>query len=144
MSAFHLVIIQSPAASDVGRRFDLERGTWRVLGRALSQLDATIPLTQNGDKALDADRQDLVDRRVGQAGPARIRSGAKRGPDVDLHDEQASRTHAMVFLDTEGALSVVDLMSTNGTQVNKRTIQDVDVQPGDVVLVGKTHVEVRR
>jgi hypothetical protein len=140
MARVSLTITAAPVASDVGRRFDVDPGSWRVLGRALSQQDATVPLTRDGDRALDADRQDLVDRRLGS--PARVRTGSRRGPDVDLQDGKCSRTHAMVFVDAHGGVSVVDLMSTNGTTVNGEPIQDADLSAGDVVGVGQTRLIV--
>lgn len=132
----YLEVTSAPRAEEVGRRFDLEPGTWRVLGRTLSEMDATMPMTRDGDRALDSHRQQMVDQRVG--GPARVRTGARRGPDVDLADGGVSRTHAMVFRDAKGAASVVDLMSTNGTRVNNQTVLDQDLMVGDDVQVGGT------
>jgi hypothetical protein len=54
-----------------------------------------------------------------------------------LDDDKISRTHAMFFLDEDGA-SVVDLLSTNGTHVNGERITDADLHEGDIVNIGKT------
>ena len=66
----------------------------------------------------------------------------RRERDVLLDDEKVSRTHAMVFLDEEGA-SIVDLVSTNGTLVNGRRVRDKDLAPGDLINIGKTRFLVR-
>ena len=135
---FQLRIVAAPKAQDVGQAYAVEPGTWRVLGRAATAGDATVQLTRNGERALDADRQNLVNKAVGGTQRVRTAGNNRRAPDVDLQDDGVSRTHAMVFVDAEGAASVVDLMSTNGTMVNGRDVQDADLQPGDQVAVGGT------
>ena len=56
---------------------------------------------------------------------------------IVVDDHKASRHHALVRVTAEGAL-LQDLGSTNGTFVNGERISDRVLQPGDVVLVGRT------
>ena len=123
--------------SDKGMRYTVEAGTYRVIGRSGDQSDSTIHLTRDGDRFLDADQQALVEEmfqsRASRCLRTRIR---RRGSDILIDDTSVSRTHAVVFADTEG-VSVADLMSTNGTKVNGTPIHDMDLQPGDVIQIGK-------
>ncbi|MEW5847360.1 MAG: FHA domain-containing protein [Myxococcota bacterium] len=135
---YWLEIVEGP---NTGVRLALEPGSYRVLGRASSGSDSTIQLTREGDRHLDFERQQIVNRVVfgGNAPAPRVRGTARRrAADVDLQDDGVSRTHAMVFLDEHGNASVVDLMSTNGTQVNDAHVEDCDLNPGDVIRVGGT------
>ena len=59
---FQLRIVAAPKAQDVGQAYAMEPGSWRVLGRAATAGDATVQLTRNGERALDADRQNLVNQ----------------------------------------------------------------------------------
>jgi hypothetical protein len=79
--------------------------------------------------------------------PAETHALAGRSADMDilLEDTFVSSKHAMFEVTAEG-LSVEDLRSTNGTQVNGTTIGDSTVlEEGDQVAVGDTvfQVEVR-
>lgn len=68
-----------------------------------------------------------------------------RGDDVDvtLEDGFASHRHAR-FTPADGAWTVEDLGSRNGTAVNGRTIAEpTALRAGDTVRVGETTLEVR-
>jgi hypothetical protein len=56
---------------------------------------------------------------------------------VPLSDPQVSRRHAEVRRDDFG-FKVVDLGSTNGTQVNGVTVKEQSLADGDVIVVGST------
>lgn len=61
-----------------------------------------------------------------------------READIMLNDTQVSRRHARL-VSTEGAFSIEDLGSTNGTKVNGTSLsvgQVQPIQPGDVVSFG--------
>jgi len=62
-----------------------------------------------------------------------------RMPDcaVPLSDPQASRRHAEVRRDDFG-FKVVDLGSTNGTQVNGVVVKEHSLNDGDVIVIGAT------
>jgi len=69
------------------------------------------------------------------------------GREVDdglrLDDEQISRRHALIRQRGDGALEIEDLGSLNGTWVNDRRINTiVRLQPGDVLRLGATTIEV--
>jgi pSer/pThr/pTyr-binding forkhead associated (FHA) protein len=138
-SQLYLEVVAGP---DQGQRYPLMPGTYRVIGRAPHASDTTTQMTRDGDRALDPDSQRMVDNAFQRSRRPvdRVRSHRRRAADVELHDDGVSRSHAMVFLDEHGQASLVDLMSTNGTQLNGETIQDADLQPGDVISVGATRL----
>lgn len=143
MPSLWLHVVETPDKSAQGTRVELQAGTYRVVARVQAAHDETQQLTQDGDRALDPDRQQIVNRVVGASAPTRVGRGAhKRAPDLGLMDDGVSRTHAMVFRDEQGHVSVVDLMSTNGTSVNGQQVQDADLRAGDVVRVGGTRLQV--
>jgi hypothetical protein len=63
-----------------------------------------------------------------------------RMPDcaVPLSDPQVSRRHAEVRRGEFGGFKVVDLGSTNGTQVNGVTVKEHALNDGDEIVVGAT------
>lgn len=67
----------------------------------------------------------------------------REGADVSIEDPEISRRHAVVRV-VEGSLVVEDLNSLNGTWVNGRRIAlPTLVEPGDLVTVGTTVIEIR-
>jgi pSer/pThr/pTyr-binding forkhead associated (FHA) protein len=63
---------------------------------------------------------------------------------VRLDDTYASQHHAKLST-RDGGWFLEDLGSTNGTYLNDRRLTaPVQVQPGDVVRIGKTVMELRR
>jgi pSer/pThr/pTyr-binding forkhead associated (FHA) protein len=137
-----LVAVEGP---DRGMRYTVEEGSYRVLARAQDDSTSTVQMTNDGARALDKDAQARADealRGPGTSGGDRARTAfRKRGPDIVLKDGSVSRTHALVFVERD-AISVADLMSTNGTRVNGDTIRDVDLREGDVIHLGKTKLRV--
>lgn len=130
-----LVAVEGP---DKGMRFTIEENTYRVLARISDERSSTIQMTPEGDRALDKEQEQYVDDVLSRRSRTHFK---KRGPDIVLRDGSVSRTHALVFVE-KGAVSVVDLMSTNGTKVNGSLIKDVDVKAGDVIHLGKTKLAV--
>ncbi len=53
-------------------------------------------------------------------------------------DTKASRQHAMISRNEEGAWCLADLDSANGTVVNEATVSTVALQENDVVVIGDT------
>ena len=61
--------------------------------------------------------------------------------DMVLVEEMVSRKHARIAL-TEGAISIEDLGSTNGTFVNGEKVQQGNLREGDRVLIGTNILKV--
>lgn len=133
-----LVAVEGP---DKGMRFTIEENTYRVLARAADERSSTLQMTLDGDRALDREQEQLVDDMLAARGRGTRTQFKKRGPDIVLRDGSVSRTHALVFVE-RAAISVVDLMSTNGTKVNGSLVKDVDLAAGDVIHIGKTKLRV--
>lgn len=133
------VAVEGP---DRGMRYTVEEGTYRVLARAQDDSTSTIQMTPEGDRLLDTEARARAEQLFARHGGDRSRTAfRKRGPDIVLKDGSVSRTHALIFVDKD-AVSVADLMSTNGTRVNGAGISDVDVREGDVIHLGKTRLRV--
>ena len=63
--------------------------------------------------------------------------------DITLEDANVSRRHAEVRRIGDG-YSLVDLGSTNGTEVNGQRIQETALMNGDVISVGTTRITFER
>lgn len=75
--------------------------------------------------------------------PGASTMGRSHRCEVVLPDPSASRQHALISLEG-GRVTVQDLGSSNGTLVNGSVTQgEVEIQDGDLVLVGETEVQVR-
>jgi len=73
----------------------------------------------------------------------RVVIGRSKDADVQVSDPNVSRRHAEVR--QEGAAYwVVDLDSTNGTEVNGRRLKRAKLRPGDTITVGSTEVVFRK
>lgn len=61
-----------------------------------------------------------------------------RNPDADVQigDPSISRRHCQFFLNGEGALSVRDFDSMNGTYIDDKRISRAVLAPGEIVQVG--------
>jgi DNA-binding NtrC family response regulator len=67
--------------------------------------------------------------------------------DVRITDERASRLHARFHIAVDGALTVEDLQSSNGTFVRGERIetgQRLPIQLGEAVTIGFTHLMIQR
>ena len=88
----------------------------------------------------------LVDVSTGQNYPissTRCILGRERSvADVALRDPNISRRHAELSC-TNGAWSIEDLNSTNGTSVNNRRVDRSPLIPGDIITLGLTTLEFR-
>ncbi|MDX6546725.1 MAG: hypothetical protein QOG33_275 [Gaiellales bacterium] len=69
--------------------------------------------------------------------------GRSSEADVRLEDANASRRHAELRRIGDG-YSLVDLGSTNGTEVNGQRIQETALMNGDVISVGTTKITFER
>jgi hypothetical protein len=83
----------------------------------------------------DGKRQELTKRRAV--------IGRSKDCDIQVADANVSRRHAEVR--QEGAAYwLVDLDSTNGTEINGRRLKRAKLRPGDTITVGATDLVFRR
>ncbi len=66
--------------------------------------------------------------------PTTVGRGAEHG--ICVNHDSISRTHCRFALNGEGALTVRDLNSMNGTYVNDQRVQHALLTPGDQVQLG--------
>lgn len=66
--------------------------------------------------------------------------GSGAGAGIKLEDAAVSSVHAMIKVDSQGSLSVTDLGSEKGTQLDGRVIQNAQLQTGQTLLLGQTRV----
>ncbi|MFC0359733.1 MULTISPECIES: FHA domain-containing protein [Kytococcus] len=132
-------------------------GTPHATGPATSRIDlatgSPVPTHPRTPVAMtDVDAQMIAALRPGTALlliPAGASAGARylldepettvgRAADADilLDDVTVSRHHARFVLSQEGC-RLVDSKSTNGTYVNGEPVEQVDLQEGDEVQIGK-------
>ncbi|MCD0461311.1 ATP-binding protein [Roseiconus lacunae] len=71
------------------------------------------------------------------SGPV-VRIGRDTHNDVQLLDGEASRNHAEIRIDAEGGCTLVDLNSSNGSQVNGHRVSEQRLASGDRVEIGGT------
>jgi pSer/pThr/pTyr-binding forkhead associated (FHA) protein len=77
------------------------------------------------------------DGRKYEVDKRRVVIGRSKDSDIQVSDQNVSRRHAEVR--QEGAAYwVVDLDSTNGTEVNGRRLKRAKLKPGDRITVGAT------
>ena len=65
-----------------------------------------------------------------------MRIGRGLAADLRLDENSVSRRHAIVVQDAQGA-RILDDRSSNGTLVNGRRIEQVDLSDGDVIVLGR-------
>ena len=105
-----------------------------------------VPTEAVSPAQLGMDREHVTLSWDGQQRPVdkqRITLGRSRECDVTVQDANVSRRHAEIR--QEGATYwIVDLDSTNGTEVNGRRVQRAKLADGDVVTIGSTDVRFER
>ena len=95
-------------------------------------------------EASSAPRGFLVIRNGGfegmkyELGVAETIIGRNPTTDITLLDEGISREHAIILCDEDGAYSIEDLQSTNGTKVNGKRIRSCTLADGDEIVIGQT------
>jgi len=58
--------------------------------------------------------------------------------DIQLIDEGVSRRHACVVENEDGSFSIVDLGSSNGTQIGGESVTTAQLSPRDEIAIGAT------
>jgi hypothetical protein len=74
---------------------------------------------------------------------SRIVIGRSKDCDIEISDPNVSRRHAEIRQEGAGHW-VVDLGSTNGTEVNGRRLKRAKLRPGDTITVGSSELVFRR
>jgi pSer/pThr/pTyr-binding forkhead associated (FHA) protein len=70
-----------------------------------------------------------------------IKIGRAASCDIPLEDTSLSRIHAVIEV-SGGAMTLLDLGSANGTEVNGRAVTKAPLQIGDVIRVGNVTIEL--
>ncbi len=116
----------------------------------------TVPVTSTGDRPLTKDDLDTITRladgtallistRGAVAGSRylldedEITVGRDPNADILLDDSTVSRAHA-IFRRVNGAYSVFDAGSLNGTYVNRQRVEHTELKNGDEIILGKFHL----
>ncbi|QVL32406.1 FHA domain-containing protein [Telmatocola sphagniphila] len=73
---------------------------------------------------------------------ALISIGRDRTNGICLNDSEASRKHAEIRMEPAG-IRLVDTGSANGTTVNGRKVQDIFLQPGDRIAIGRSTLQLQ-
>lgn len=133
-----------------GMVFHLERGTCKVIGRALSDPHKTTMFNVDLTLALDESTKNVVQQYISKQfrKPEKGAEGGglgsfKRTSDVILDDISISRLHAMIFYD-EAGVGVLDLVSKNGTYVNGEEVESRLLRKSDAIEVGETRIIFER
>lgn len=113
----------------------------------------TVPVTSTGDRPLTKEDLDtimrlsdgtalLISTRGAVSGSRylldedEITVGRDPRADILLDDSTVSRSHA-VFRRVNGAYSVIDAGSLNGTYVNRQRVGQKQLNNGDEIMIGK-------
>jgi DNA-binding CsgD family transcriptional regulator len=83
-------------------------------------------------------------KRVERLKPGACILGRGLGVDLLFDAEGVSRKHAKLVLDADGAVTLYDLGSRNGTFVNQRKVEIVTLRDGDLVELGDVKLRFGR
>ncbi len=149
------LILRLVSGPDQGRVIELHRGECVVIGREYTA-ESTIEVTAvkamrpTGRMALPKDMVDRAEnllahreRDPGTTAPQFPPSldAYRRRDDIRVADQTVSRLHALIYLDEKGG-GVIDLGSTNGTEVNGKNAAHGTVHNGDKVRLGDLEIAV--
>ncbi|MDR0501568.1 MAG: DUF3662 domain-containing protein [Coriobacteriales bacterium] len=121
----------------------------QIVSESVGSSNAIPASASNSDASLTSNAQvigvaHLFNQNSGQKIPMTSRlmtCGRDRHCDIALDDANASRRHACFEQNALGAWSVTDLQSTNGTQVNGKTVERAILRSGDALTIGTTVLE---
>ena len=110
-----------------------------LVGRAAAALGMTLDeRASDGGTRLEIRLEDTPYLSF-PLGRRKVLIGRHSHNEVNLRDGSVSRHHAMIVPE-ENRWVLVDLNSTNGTQVNGRAIQHHVLVDGDEILIGRFHI----
>jgi hypothetical protein len=81
----------------------------------------------------------LEDRRIPLRGETVV-LGRSRECDIHLVDPNVSRRHAEVRPEGPGSYTLIDLGSTNGTELNGRRVSHAHLSEGDSIVIGQAEL----
>ncbi len=138
--------LAGPVAIELNRREDLTMGRFLVTSRAsaaVSQASGPPPSDTGLRRAPVVIEVNGAKHAVPETG---LVLGRGEEADLRINDPGVSRRHAEIRISTSGGqmtVSVVDLGSTNGTQVDGRRVQQAMLRDGTQIVIGNTTVIVR-
>jgi len=149
------LILRLVSGPDQGRVIELHRGECVVIGREYTT-EATVEVTAvkairpSGRMALPKEMvsraENLLAHRERDPGstapqfPPSLDSYRRRD-DIRVTDQTVSRLHALIYLDEKGG-GLIDLGSTNGSEVNGKNTAHFAIQNGDRVRLGDLEISV--
>jgi len=142
------LILTITEGEDKGRKIVVERGSCKVLGRAVDQAETVLKEAGqmelgDGDilhimKYLASSEEETSEKIGEDVNPF---GSYSRSDDAILHDNAISRVHAMIFFGQQGA-GILDVGSTNGTFVNEERVNVMTLSPGDEIGMGDIQFQV--
>lgn len=123
---------------------DLRRGSFRIeseMSEETGPPPADVAPRAPGGPVLALVENGEVLREFALSGQT-MTIGRLEGSEIEIKDPGASRRHAEIRRDGRG-YRVVDLGSTNGTEVNGRPITEHVLEAGDRITIGHTTLEFR-
>ncbi len=138
--------LAGPVTVELSRRDDLTTGRFRVSSKASASV-TPAPGARLTDTSVR--RSPVLVEVNGMKHPVQepgLVIGRGDEADLRINDPGISRRHAEIRISTSGnemTVSVVDLGSTNGTQVDGRRVQQAMLRDGSEIIVGSTTVVVR-
>jgi FHA domain-containing protein len=120
---------------------DLRKGQFRVDASLVEGEEQVAPAPAGTGATLLIHEGGSAPRTV-RVGGGTVTIGRLPECEVVVHDPGASRRHAQLR-EQQGAWTLTDLGSTNGTQLNGHTVQQRALADGDRITIGTTVIEFR-
>ncbi|HEX9776394.1 MAG TPA: DUF3662 and FHA domain-containing protein [Actinomycetota bacterium] len=142
-------LMVGPAEISVVPGTEVKKGTFKVEAQFV---EGALPEKQAGPQTQLIEMSLAADAELVQVGKTRrtwpiskevLVIGRMDGCDVMLPDSGVSRRHAEIRREGDEWV-VVDLGSTNGTEVNGKRVNRHRLAPGDRLVLGETTLEFRR
>jgi len=99
--------------------------------------------TRSADDLAQSRAALVLDSTRHELGGRTLTIGRSKECEIVLGDPSASRRHAEVRLEA-GDFWLVDLGSTNGTEVNGKRVDRARLEPGDTITIGQTQLRFER
>lgn len=149
------LILRLVSGPDKGRVVELHRGECVVIGREYVtgqtvEVTAVRDIRTSGRAELP---RQIVERAEGLLAnrerdpeatapnfPPSLDSYRRRD-DIRVQDQTVSRLHALIYLDERGG-GVIDLGSTNGTEVNGKNTSHLSIRNSDRIRLGELEISV--